>query len=226
MVAAVNADGLWRWDFRAQPHDEGAVYEQFWVQLMEWCATFSEFRPGEDYAVRVRESTAEPGQPVRVIVGWRGAASPEPQPSVEILRDGVRSGEASVTPLTAEDGNREWAAVVNPDQPGHYQLHVVDKAHPDRPQGSATFTVSPQPAEADDLRADPQTLATLAEASGGQTFKTGDGDKLAALLSAPDPATSHTKPRWEPLWPTPWVALLIGAVFGGEWWLRRREGLL
>ena len=63
-VATVNADGLWRWDFRPEVREQGAVYQQFWVQLMSWCATWSEFRPGEDYAVRLRGGVGEPGRNV------------------------------------------------------------------------------------------------------------------------------------------------------------------
>ena len=31
MVATVNADGLWRWDFRPEVREQGAPYQEFWV---------------------------------------------------------------------------------------------------------------------------------------------------------------------------------------------------
>ncbi len=226
MVAVVNADGLWRWDFHAQPGDDEALYQQFWVQLMEWCATYSEFRPGEDYAVRLRESAFETGQAIRAIIAWRGPVSTEPRPVLKITRDGVPVGEAAATALPAEEGHREWAAVVTPDQPGHYALQVSDKSRPDRLEGETTFNVLPPPAEADDLRADPESLALLAKASGGTAFTIEQGDQMAAALAKTESAATQTKPRWEPLWPRPWVALLVALTFGGEWWIRRREGLL
>src|SRR5690606_30805591 len=74
MVAAVNADGLWRWDFRPEVREQGEVYQQFWVQLMQWCATYSEFLPGQDYAVRLREAAVDPGQAARAVISWRGPA--------------------------------------------------------------------------------------------------------------------------------------------------------
>ncbi|MEA3209521.1 MAG: hypothetical protein QOE70_2578 [Chthoniobacter sp.] len=226
MVAAVNADGLWRWDFRPEVREQGAVYQQFWVQLMQWCATYSEFRPGQDYAVHLREATAEPGQPVRAVIAYRGPGAPEPQPFLKITGSGQPAGEAAATPLPGGEGGREWAAVITPGQPGRYEIRVLDKARPGREEGEATLTVLAPPGENDDLRPDAETLATLARESGGTVFPPEEiGALKAALWTAPEIAT-RSKPRFEALWPKWWVALLVGLVFGGEWWMRRREGLL
>jgi hypothetical protein len=227
MVATVNADGLWRWDFRPEVREQGAVYQQFWVQLMQWCSTFSEFLPGQDYAVRFVEPSAETGQPVRAIIAYRGAAKPEPQPLLKITRDGQPAGEAAATALPGGgELGREWAAVVTPDQPGRYQVRVADRARPDKLEGEATLTVAAPPAESDDLRPDSESLQTLARGSGGEIFTPDDVDKLAASLWKTDATAARAKPRWEPLWPRWWVASLITLAFGTEWWMRRREGLL
>jgi len=227
MVATVNADGLWRWDFRPEVRAQGAVYQQFWVQLMQWCATFSEFLPGQDYAVRLAEPTAEAGQPVRAIIAYRGGSAPEPQPFLQVTRLGQPAGEAAATALPGGgDLGREWAAVVAPAEPGRYQVRVADRARPGKIEGEATLTVSAQPAEADDLRPDAASLDTLARGSGGEIFAPADVERLAASLWKTDTNAAQAKPRWEPLWPRWWVAALITGVFGAEWWLRRREGLL
>jgi len=227
MVATVNADGLWRWDFRPEIREQGAVYQQFWVQLMQWCATYSEFRPGEDYAVRLREASAEPGQPVRAVIAYRGSATPEPQPFLKITRSGEPAGEAAATPLPGGEGSREWAAIVTPDQAGRYEIRVADRARAGREEGEATLHVLAPPGENDDLRPDSASLATLARESGGQLFAPEEVEKLAASLWRQDAAAAtRAKPRWEPLWPRWWVATLMALAFGGEWWMRRREGLL
>ena len=226
MVAAVNADGLWRWDFRPEMREQGAVYQQFWVQLMQWCATYSEFRPGQDYAVRLRDASAEPGQAVRAVIAWRGPASPEPKPVLKITRNGQPFGEAAATALPAAEGGREWAAVVAPTEPGRYEIRVADAARAGKLEGGATLTVTAPPAEMDDLRPDSESLATLARESGGQVWALADLEKLASQLWQRDTAMVRGKPRWEPLWPKWWVALLVTLAFGAEWWIRRREGLL
>ena len=226
MVAAVNADGLWRWDFRPEMREQGAVYQQFWVQLMQWCATYSEFRPGQDYAVRLRDAAAEPGQAVRAVVAWRGPASPEPKPVLKFTRNGQPFGDAAATALPATDGGREWAAVIAPTEPGRYEIRVADPSRPGKLEGEATLNVTAPPSEADDLRPDPESLATLARESGGQVWALADLEKLAAQLWQRDSAIVHGKPRWEALWPKWWIAALVTLAFGAEWWIRRREGLL
>lgn len=226
MVAAVNADGLWRWDFRPEVREQGAVYQQFWVQLMQWCATYSEFRPGQDFAVRLQDVASEPGQPVRAVVAWRGPASPEPKPVLKITRNGQRYGDAATTALPATEGGREWAAIVTPTEPGHYEIHVADSARPDKLEGQATLTIAAPIGEADDLRPDAESLATLARTSGGKVWKLDELDALTSQLWNRETALVTAKPRWEPLWPNGWVALLVSLAFGVEWWIRRREGLL
>ena len=226
MVAAVNADGLWRWDFRPEVRENGAVYQQFWVQLMQWCATYSEFRPGQDYAVRLHDSSSELGQPVRAVIAWRGPQSPEPKPVLKITRNGAPYADATTTALPASDGGREWAAVINPTEPGQYEIRVADAGRPGKLEGQALLDIPAPASESDDLRPDEQSLATLARESGGRTWKLDELDELAKQLWKKDTAIVVGKPQWAPLWPQGWVALLVAIAFGAEWWIRRREGLL
>jgi hypothetical protein len=226
MVAAVNADGLWRWDFRPEIREQGAVYHQFWVQLMQWCATYSEFRPGEDYAVRLAEVTAQTGDSVRATIAWRGPATPEPRPVLKITRGGQSAGEAVGTPLPGGDGRREWAAVVPAGEPGRYEVRVSDAARPGKLEGEARLVVVAPPAEDDDLRPDMEALATLARDSGGKVWKIEELDALVEQLWRKDLSAVRGKPRWDPLWTRWWVAVLVTLAFGTEWWLRRREGML
>jgi hypothetical protein len=225
-VATLNADGLWRWDFRPEIREQGAVYQQFWVQLLAWCATWSEFRAGEDYAVRLRAASVEPGEPVRAVVAYRGPLDPEPRPRLIIRREGAPPTSAAVTPLPAGEGGREWAAVFVPETAGRYEFRVTDEGNPDREQGGAVLEAPAPPQEADDLRPNAESLRLLARESGGQVFSAENPKALAAALKEADSSASRGKPRWEPLWTNWWMALAIGLTFGGEWWLRRREGLL
>ncbi len=226
MVAVVNADGLWRWDFRPDVREQGALYQHFWVQLMQWCATYSDFRPGEDYAVRVRDASTEPGQAVRAVVAWRGPTKNEPKPVVKITLNGQSFGETNATALPPGDGGREWAALFTPTQPGRYELRVADATKPAILQGEATLIVPAPPSEVDDLRPDSEALAALAKMSGGEMWSLDAIDKLAAKLKQREAAKADGKPKWQPLWPVWWVAVIVALLFGTEWWMRRREGLL
>jgi hypothetical protein len=225
-VAAINADGLWRWDFRPEIREQGEVYQQFWVQLMQWCATYSEFRPGEDYAIRLSSATTGQGEPVRALITWRGPASPAPRPTLKLTRGNQPAGESSATPLPGGEGGAEWVAMLTPNEADRYQVRVTDPSRPGREEGDATLTVLAPPKESDDLRPDVESLATLVRESGGTSYAVTDVEKLASSLWSSDPAAVRGKPQWEPSWPTGWMALLVGLAFGSEWWIRRREGLL
>lgn len=223
MVATVNADGLWRWDFRADA--AGTVYQDFWVQLMQWCATFSDFRPGQDYAVRMRETSVEANQPTRAIIAYRGTGDPAPKPGLLVTQGGKTITQVAGTALPESDGGREWAAVLSLPDPGRYDIRVIDEARPGKQDGEAMLTVEAPAQEADDFRPNRELLATLARESGGKLWTIAEAQQLAAEMSTPKNALTAAKPNWEPLWPQWWVAILVGAFFGGEWWLRRREGL-
>jgi len=93
-------------------------------------------------------------------------------------------------------------------------------------EGEATLAVLSPPSEKDDLRPDPESLATLARESGGRVWAVADIGKLRETLWQRDENANVGKPRWEPLWTRWWVAALVALVFGSEWWMRRREGLL
>jgi hypothetical protein len=225
-VATINADGLWRWDFQPEIREQGEVYRQFWVQLMQWCATYAEFRPGEDYAIQLSSATTGQGEPVRALITWRGPSSPAPHPALKLTRGDQTVGEATATPLPGGDGGAEWVAMLTPGEPGRYQVRVTDRARPGRQEGDATLTVLAPPKESDDLRPDAESLATLARDSGGTTYSAAEVERLASSLWKSDSATVRGKPEWEPWWPTGLMALLVGLAFGSEWWIRRREGLL
>ena len=145
---------------------------------------------------------------------------------VKITRDNQPYADALATPLSAADGGREWAAVFTPGEPGRYELRVADATNEKILQGEATLNVLAPPTEADDLRPDAVSLATLAHLSGGEVWKLEDLEKLAAKLWQRDVALVPEKPQWEPLWTAWWAAALVTLLFGAEWWLRKREGLL
>lgn len=226
MVAGVNADGLWRWDFRPEIREQGGLYQQFWAQLMQWCATYSEFRPGQDYAVRLNQAATELGQPVRAVISYRGASTPEPKPALKIFQNGKPVADSAATPLPGGEGGREWAAVVNPESAGRFEVRVVDQSRPGKEEGSAILSVLAPPKESDDLRPDTESLATLARESGGKTFAPEQAAELMEALWKKDESAARNKPQWESAWTKGWIALLIALIFGSEWWVRRREGLL
>jgi hypothetical protein len=225
VVVALNADGLWRWDFDPQVRQLGNVYEEFWTQLLQWTASYAEFLPGQVFSLRLSEATVKTGRPVRAVIGWRGGEE-VPRPVIRLTReDEVFPDLAAGDGGSDEDGRRSWSAVLQPERPGTYRVQVFNDG---QPGPEAVLHVLAPPTEQESLAADPDFLRGLAEATGGQVWAPGDAEALARTLLAPPPpsAAGPAAATWHPLWPGTWVLVPLVVVLAGEWWFRRRAGLL
>ena len=92
VVVAMNADGLWKWDFDPQARKLGKMYEEFWTQLLQWTASYAEFLPGQELSLRLAEATVKHGRGTRATIGWRGGGE-VPQPKLQnVPRRSSRDG--------------------------------------------------------------------------------------------------------------------------------------
>lgn len=66
-------------------------------------------------------------------------------------------------------------------------------------------------------------LSDLARRSGGEMLELKDLDRLRLKLAARPVPITETK--IEPLWQRGWILALITSCLGGEWWIRRKNGL-
>lgn len=228
MIAAVNGDGLWRWGFGAGDQETGEAGEdwhrEFWMQVLQWAATYSEFLPGEDFSLQLDASSVPLSTTLRARIGYRGEASTRPAPELV-----VTGPEETIIPAaeagTAEDGTPRWGAMLSPKTPGNYAIAVRDASGPGP---SVPLTILPPPRESDELSADPATLEKLATATGGRVWKPNETKDLLALLEpehVPD-----TKPpgeaEWVPAWNRAWILAILALLLGCEWAGRRRLGLI
>ncbi len=227
LVTAVNAEGLWKWDFFPEFEEAKRVYRDFWIQLFQWAATYAEFLPGQEFAIRLDEGEVDPGTPVRVFVSRRQTASA-----------GESSGEEPVVTIRRGDDfrrnlapgpvpNREdrWQAFFSLDEPGFYRIDVRSADQPPDDIGaSRSLLVKSPPRESDNLSADPAFLETLATATGGRAWTI---DSIGGVFDEAALASSarEANPRWIPRWDTAPLFLLILLCFAAEWWYRRRRGL-
>lgn len=222
MVLTVNAEGLWQWDFFPAVKEAGQVYKDVWSQLLQWLVTYSEFLPGQEYSVRLSDSAVYPGTPVNVRIGKRGqeiAAAP----LVRII--GKDGGIQELTAVKVADAQNRWSAVLTPSVPGTYR---VELARLSGAEGGpcAVFQVNNQPAEKDELSADPGFLDELAVASGGRVIREED---LAGLLARPANVETRDETRhmkWIPYWDRGWYLGLLLMFLSIEWFVRRRSGMM
>ena len=228
----VNADGLWKWDFFPEARELGNMYQEFWIQMIHWMLSYSEFLPGQDYSLNVSASSIEPGTPVALRMSYRGSDSPDAPrvaPQIEVtssvLDEPIRLAPAEIP---SEGGRVKWGASFTPEKPGNYQLRLVVTSQGDEPVSlpEAAITVVPPPGEMDELSADAIFLQQFCASTGGSLLTV---DELPGFLKeklqpmAPE-ARDHGV-EWHSSWMRWFTPLLLLLFLASEWWLRRRNGL-
>ena len=225
VVGLVNGDGLWRWDFYPEARELGNHYEDYWTQLIQWMASYSEFLPSQEFSLRLPSSRGAAGVPQPATLSYRG---PEPVPQPRLLVTSPSGATSQIQPAALPDpsGRPLWRTSFTPDAPGEWKLSVVDPREKAPPVPEVTFTVPHPPAEDDDLSPDSQFLAAIATATGGEAGSPQTFTKfLETHLAGPPPANPESGAVWKPLWNHAAIALLLAALLAAEWFFRRRQGL-
>ena len=225
VTGLVNGDGLWKWDFFPEARELGNCYEDFWTQLIQWMASYSEFLPGQDFSLRLPASRGELGCTLAATLSYRGSGA-APQPLIVITDPAGTVTKASPAAIPDPSGRPLWRASFTPDKPGLWTLKLSDPRPDAPPTPEVLFTVPSPPQEADDLSPDPAFLESLAQTAAGQAIQPAAFSALlkARLVKHP-PATLDAGAVWAPSWNSALVALIIAALFASEWFLRRRQGL-
>ncbi len=226
-VGLVNADGLWKWDFFPEARELGNMYLEFWSQLTQWLVSYAEFLPGEDYALNLSATKVESGTPINLRAGYRG---PEENAPTTMQARATRSGgEAQTIGLgTALDttGRTIWRGSFEPTTAGFWMVQLVD-AEGQAVGPEVALSVTSPPDEFTEVAADPEFLARLTSATGGRLLTASEATSVIDELMKPMEAGSRDAGSiWNPLWARWWVPILLMIPLAGEWWLRRRNGLL
>lgn len=229
LVVAVNCDDLWRWDFFPQMSESADIYRNFWLQLLNWTASYSDFLPGQNFALKISHQNVAAGTPLRARVLRRQGTEPGARPFLRVSRDGRTVLE---TEPTSDDGLPDvWDAVFSLDEPGlhHVSVHIGhegdDLAAPSASPLVGTVMVAAPPGEEDELSADPDYLRALAGKTRGELLDAGTLANAFAAAGA-EPRPSEGAARWHSSWDTwQWLLPMLG-LFGVEWFLRRRNGLI
>lgn len=225
VTALVNGDGLWKWDFFPEARELGNCYEDFWTQLIQWMASYSEFLPGQDFSLRLPASRGEIATALAATVSYRGTL-PAPQPAIIVTAPDGSSNKINPATIPDPSGRPLWRASFTPDQPGLWTLKLSDPRPDAPPAPEVLFTVPAPPREADDLSPDPALLDALALTTGNRSIQPpAFATFLNSKLVNHPPATLESGAIWNPSWNSALIALIIAALFATEWFLRRRQGL-
>lgn len=221
----VNGDGLWKWDFYPEARELGNMYEDFWTQLIQWMASYSEFLPGQDFSLRLPALRGRAGDSMAVSLSFRGHGE-VPQPVLRITAPDGKSADSKPASYPDPGGHPQWRASFTPDAAGTWKLAVIDPREKAAPAPEASFTVPAPLAESDNLAADAEFMARLAESSGGGLIAAAElGGFLEKAFTPEAPGARSSGAVWEASWTRGPLAVMIALLLAAEWYLRRRQGL-
>lgn len=218
-VASVMLGDLWRWGMRDP--DSHKDMDKSWRQLLRWLVVDVPERVELQNSITAAGSHELINPQVRV---RDKAFLPQDDATVKIEIEEPGKGHLD---LTAEPSNREaglFDLSSHASKAGAYRItaSVKDGAGMEIGSTSTGWALNPAAGEFQSLMPNRTLLEQLATWSGGRVLEMKDlPDWVTALQHQPLPVMEI---RTEPLWHQPWFLLLLMALLGMEWWLRRRQG--
>ncbi len=219
-TAFLGMDSTWRWRGTAEPY-----FNRFWVQAVRYLGQARRQGASKRGTIVVDRERIQTGDYIKLEVRLLDADF-APWHAEQITGELDLSDETRAVNLQASPGRPGWyTARVSVDWAGPTTLRVP---LPDGDPGAALqkrMHVLQPNREMNELRARPELLQSLAEATAGRFAALADADRLPDWI--PD-ATRETRTRGadRPLWDRTWVLLTLAALLGVEWTLRRRHHLL
>ena len=225
VTGLVNGDGLWKWDFYPEARELGNMYEDFWIQLIQWMASYSEFLPGQDFSLRVPSQRGLAGEPVAVSISFRGTDN-APNPILLVTSPDGKTSELQPAAFPDPGGHPNWRASFTPDSPGAWKLSIADPREHAPPVPEVIFTVPSALSEDDNLSPDSAFIEALAVSTGGSLVSPEKYDSFLENAFTPVAPTSRsTGAVWQASWLKWPLAIFLAIPFALEWFLRRRQGL-
>ena len=226
-VFSVALDGLWKWSLNPGAVPDNNIYDRFWNQLLLNLIARSSRTPSDKAQLTVAKANLVQGESVLFALrlpprrDGKGVTFAS-APVVRILRDGA---EAASVQLAQADEASPWTAQMPAAQTGRF---AAELRLPDGEVVNCRFGVSPAGGETTDVSPDPEYLRQLAAASGGRVLDDASLGALLESLSRAADAERAAPPAVERIsvWNDAGLFWLIFAVFGADWFLRRRWGLV
>ena len=219
-VLSVGVDGLWRWAFNAKVEGVNTLFDRFWDQMILWLMAGRDFLPAQQFSLRASSANIPLGEKIYFRGVKRDAAAKMGDVPLVIADAG---GEVGRTALTAGDkaAPDKFAAEFLPAKAGKY---TATAKFPDGSVQSARFIVFDENLEQTEVATDAGYLRKLCESSGGRLLPPEELGRLLAELQSEKTDAAPTR-ELTSAWDRVWVFWLIGALFGADWYLRRRWGL-
>ncbi|MGQ0634577.1 MAG: glutamine amidotransferase [Planctomycetaceae bacterium] len=218
---AFAADTTWLWWAKFE-----AAHRRFWLQVILWLA-HKDQQGDESVWVRLDSRRYRVGQPVTFTFGARDAqkrALDDAEFRVEVVEPGGKRRQ-----LTPErSGNEHGARLLETQKPGEYRIHV-EASRGGQAVGlpaEARFIVYEQDLELYNPAADFVLMEELVRITGGSSVAPEEFRAYLRRLAHQGLNLDVTEIRRVSLWDN-WVLLgLFVASLTGEWFLRKKRGLV
>lgn len=218
-VASVMIGDVWRWGMRDP--DSHADMDKAWRQLLRWLVVDVPERVELQHTITAAGSHELINPQVRV---RDMAFLPQDDATVKIEIEEPENGHLD---LTAEPSDREaglFDLSTHAGKAGAYRIKASVKDGTGTEIGSTStgWALNPAADEFQSLMPNRALLERLATWSGGRVLEMKDLADWANDM--PNIQMPIMETRTEPLWHQPWFLMLLVALLGTEWWLRRRQG--
>ncbi len=221
-VLAFAGDSTWRWWMGGFE----SAHKRFWRQIVLWLARKDQTQEGA-VSIRMAQRRFMPSQPVEFFVG---ATSPtgDPIADAEFKAEVVLPDGKTRKPLSlARESEQMVGTFADTQTAGDYAIEVTATVK-DQPFGSARarFLVSHQDLELDNASADAATMGALAAMTGGKSLAPEELPELIRSLTEHTEQLDVQRETKKTFWDTWPFFLLLVALLGVEWYLRKRWGLV
>ncbi|MCH8513267.1 MAG: hypothetical protein LAT83_16665 [Kiritimatiellae bacterium] len=214
-------EGFWQWRLLSPELDQySPVYDLIWSALLRQLVT-GEFAPGQEIDLRLSEVNLEAGSPLLIAVSRRLPAQTDEMSLQLVQPDGQR-----VTLSAADVSGRgtRFELELKPELPGEYRVELdTPDTEPTRLERS--FNVFDLDTERIITSARPEWMRLLARETGGVVLDPREPDSLPDLLNR-GLLSLEIPGKPELIWDRPSLMLLILALLGFEWILRKTKGWL
>jgi uncharacterized membrane protein len=209
--------GTWRWQMSLPLEDQ--KHETFWRQLLRALVASA------PEAISLRAASTSEGDDISLRAEFRDEAF-RPVDDVGVVAVASHeSGETLTIGLVPGEEPGVFTGRLEPPQPGTWYFEAVAERDGEPVAvGRVSLLHEATQSEVFGIRKNAGLLQRLSTATGGRYFEAGNLDGLSDLLRYSSSGITETEYR--AIWDAPIIFLLLLALKGGEWLLRRRWGTI
>jgi hypothetical protein len=224
-IVVIEGAGMWRWAFlppQQQLHQD--VYRSLWHSLLRWLVSSADLLPGQKLALRSDKVSFGTTEPATATLLLHADSAKGQVPAVELRGDGI-DGRRTITPVALGEEPGAFRVVFGNLPEGRYEARVAGTEGGDAAARTA-FDVRSLFEEQLDLKARPDLMARIAQASGGAVL---EGIQVNEVISQFREHLERGQPpriRRLSAWDRWWVLLAVFGVWSAAWTVRRSGGLV